>query len=225
MPLDPDATIEVTAFSSVPPFARGLIRDMRVRWTLEELGRPYRTRLFDRMRDGVPVPDFVIPGHPFSQVPSLTDGDVAMFESGAICLHLAEGDERLMPTDEAQRTQTLSWTFAALSSVEPFILHHQMVAVFDKDAPGAAEYAPLAEARLQRRLDQLATALGDRDWLCDRFTVADIMMVHVLLPVSVRPAGLPDRLSAYVARARARPAFQRALDAQIADLTTQEEKA
>ncbi len=225
MPVDPEAAIEVTAFSSVPPIARGLVRDLRVRWVLEELGRPYRTRLYDRMPGGVPAPDFVIPDHPFSQVPGLVDGEVAMFESGAICLRLAEDDERLMPRDEPQRARTLSWAFAALSSIEPFVMHHQIVTAFDRDKPGAADYAPQTAARLRRRLEQLGAALGDKEWLCDRFTVADIVMVHVLLPGSVAEAGMPANLSAYVARGKARPAYQRAFDAQIADFTRQEESA
>lgn len=225
MPLAPDATIEITALSSVPPMARGLVRDLRVRWVLEELGIPYRTRLYDRMPGGVPAPDFVIPDHPFSQVPGLVDGDVAMFESGAICLRLAEDDERLMPRDEAQRARTLSWTFAALSSVEPFILHHQIVTAFDRNKPGATDYAPQTADRLRRRLDQLGAALGDKEWLCDRFTVADILMVHVLVPGSVAAVGLPDNLSAYIARGKDRPAYQRALDAQMADFANEESKA
>lgn len=225
MPLDPDATIEITAFSSVPPIARGLVRDLRVRWVLEELGFSYRTRLYDRMPGGVPAPDFVIPDHPFSQVPGLVDGDVAMFESGAICLRLAEGDERLMPRDEPQRARTLSWAFAALSSVEPFVLHHQIVTAFDGNKPGAADYAPQTAARVRRRLEQLGAALGEKPWLCDRFTVADILMVHVLLPGSVAELGLPDNLSAYIARGKDRPAYQRAFDAQMADFSSEEEKA
>lgn len=217
MPQQPDALIEVTAFDWVPPFARGLVRDLRVRWALEELGIPYRTRLVSRFDSSGPVPNFAIADHPFNQVPGFADGDARLFESGAICLHLAERDDRLLPRDPTARAAALSWAFAALNSIEPFILHHQILSIFDRDKPGAADYAPVALERLRARLTLLADALGDRAWLADSFTVADILMVHVLAPPSVQAAGPPDNLAAYLARGKARPAYQAALAAQTED--------
>ena len=130
-----------------------------------------------------------------------------------------------MPADEAGRALTMSWVFAALNSIEPFILHHLITSHFDRDKPGAADYAPHTVPMVRRRLDQLGIALGSKEWLCDRFTVADIVMVHVLMPQSVQALGLPDNVSDYVARGKARPAYQRALDAQIADFAPEEERA
>lgn len=216
------APIEVTGFSWVPPFARGLVRDLRVRWTLEELGQSYGTRLFDPRQDRAPVRQF----QPFGQVPSLVEGDAHLFETGAICLWLAERSEALLPREAAARAEVMSWSLAALNSIEPFILSYQMVSFFDKDKPGAADYLPVVEARLRDRLAQLAEALGSQDWLAGQFSVADILMVHVLLPLAKNGA-LADHpaLAAYVARGEARPACARALAAQIADFSDEEEGA
>lgn len=216
MPVSDSANIEITAFSWVPPAARGLVKDLRVRWTLEELGLPYRLRLYDRAVSG---PEDRIPEQPFGQVPCLVEGDVHMFETGAICLRLAERSERLLPHAEPDRAGVLSWVFAALNSIEPFILNFQMASSFDHDKPGAADYAPATEERLRGRLALLSDALGAKDWLTGRFTVADILMVHVLMPLMKRGLpGLPENLLAYVGRGEARPAFQAALAAHLADL-------
>ncbi|MCB2061188.1 MAG: glutathione S-transferase family protein [Novosphingobium sp.] len=206
---------EVTAFSWVPPMPRGLVRDIRVRWALEEVDRDYRTRLFDRRVSG---PEDRKPEQPFGQVPAYREGNVALFESGAICLWIAEKHPGLLPEDENARASALSWTFAALNSVEPNILLLQYVTLFDADKPGAAEFVPTAQSRLADRLQQLSDALGERDWLAGEFSVADILMVSVL-----RQLGRGDRLDpfpnlvAYVARGEARAAFKRAYDAHMAD--------
>jgi glutathione S-transferase len=215
MPIDPNAAIEITAYSWVPPGARGLVRDFRIRWTLEELGLPYRVQLYDRRVSG---PEDRQPEQPFGQVPAFREGDVRMFESGAICLHLAERGEALLPRDVIGRTRAMCWTFAALNSVEPLVTLVQHVSLFDRDKPGAVEFAPTAEERLRDRLDQLDAALGNSEWLEGDFTIGDLITVSVLrMPNrSNRLAGHP-RLVDYVRRGEARPAFVRALDGQMAD--------
>lgn len=217
MPVSEAADIEITAYSWVPPMARGLVRDLRVRWTLEELGLPYRVRRYNR---AVSEAEDRIPEQPFGQVPCLVEGDVGMFESGAICLWLAERSELLLPREPQDRVCVMSWAFAALNSIEPFLMSYQVAKVFDADKPGAADYAPVIEERLVGRLGRLSEALGTRNWLTERFSVADILMAHVLMPLIDRGfAAMPDNLAAYVERARARPAFQAALAAQLADFT------
>lgn len=217
MPISENADIEITGYSWVPPFARGLVRDLRVRWTLEELGLPYRVRLYNRAVSG---PEDRLLEQPFGQVPCLTEGDIRMFESGAICLWLAERSEKLLPRMEYDRSRVMSWTFAALNSVEPFILAFQMANIFDRDKPGAVEYAPATTERLMGRLQMLSDALGDREWLADQFSIADILMVHVLMPlVNNGRLNLPENLAAYVERATARPAYKAAFDAQLAGFT------
>lgn len=210
----------VTAYSWVPPMARGLVRDLRVRWVLEEMGKPYRAELFDRQTSG---PEDRKPRQPFGQVPAYREGDVEMFESGAVCLWLAERDPLLMPDDEAARARAMSWLFAALNSVEPTITVVQHVTLFDADKPGAEEFAPAARSRLSDRLTQLSEALGDREWLDKEFTVADLIMVTVLRQLK-RPGLLEPfpNLVAYVDRGEARPAFKRALDAQMSDFKSDE---
>lgn len=219
MPISANASIEITGYSWVPPMAQGLVRDIRVRWTLEELGLPYRVRLYNRAVSG---PGDRIPEQPFGQVPCLVEGDVHMFESGAICLWLAERSETLLPREEAKRALVMSWAFAALNSFEPFLLCYQLVNVFDKGKPGAADYAPVTEERLRGRLELLSDALGTRDWLTDRFSVADILMIHVLMPLVKR--GMPDmphNILAYADRGQARPAYKAALDAHMAGFTAE----
>lgn len=215
MPVAADAALELTAYAWAPSGARGLVRDLRVRWLLEEMEATYRTRLLDLRH--MPRAD-VLPDQPFGQVPAMAEGEVRMFESGAICLHLAERSDALMPRDPVRRARVLSWSIAALNSVEPPIFYLQCVALFDRDRPGAADLQPAAEERVRHRLGQLADALGERPWLVGDFTVADVLMVAVLRQLKARGLldGVPT-LAAYVARGEARPAFQRALADHLAD--------
>jgi len=216
MPVDPNATIEITGYSWVPPLARGLVRDLRVRWALEELGLPYRVRLFDRRTAG---PETRIPDQPFGQVPAFIEGDLHLFESGAIVLYLAERSETLLPRDEAGRTRAMAWCFAALNSVEPYIMELRAVGLFDKDKDWAKESSP-GVGLVRDRLAQLAAALGDKDWLEGRFTVGDLLMASVLLILrNTDLVAEQPNLAAYQARAAARPAYIRALAAQMADFT------
>jgi glutathione S-transferase len=217
MPVDPNADIEVTALKSAPSAARGYVKDMRVRWALEEIGVPYRVRLTGGV-GGEKSPEHLA-DQPFGQVPVYKEPGLTLFESGAILIRIGEKDERLLPRDEIGRARATAWTFAALNSVEPMA---QALFVVGFAAEGrhwrdeaAAAVRPFAETRLS----QLAKALGERDWLEDRFTIGDLAMIDVLRSVC-EPELVEARphLAAYVARGVARPAFQRALAAQLADL-------
>jgi glutathione S-transferase len=221
MPTDPNASIEITAYSWVPPFAQGLVRDLRVRWALEEIGLPYRVRLFDRRTAEA---ETRIPDQPFGQVPAFFEGDVRMFESGAIVLYLAERSEILMPRDEAGRTRALCWAFAALNSVEPPIMQLLFV-LWDKDKPWAQERRPAAEEWARSRLAQLADALGDKPWLEGEFSAGDLLMASVLQILrSTDLVAEHPNLANYLERAKARPAYIRALDAQMADFINDEQE-
>jgi glutathione S-transferase len=221
MPIDPNATIEITAYSWVPPFAKGLVRDLRVRWALEEIGLPYRVRLFDRRTAEA---ETRIPDQPFGQVPAFFEGDVRMFESGAIVLYLAERSEILMPRDESARTRTLSWAFAALNSIEPPIMQ-LLFTLWDKDKPWAQERRPAAEQLARARLAQLADALGGKDWLEGQFSAGDLLMASVLQILrSTDLVAEHPNLANYLERAKARPAYIRALDAQMADFINDEQE-
>lgn len=202
----------VTAFHSGPQAAHGMARDMRIRWALEEAGLPYETRTIDfASRDQGRAT-----GQPFGQIPFYTDGDVAMFESGAIVLEIAEASEALLPRDRPARALAKSWLFAALNTVEPVTWPVVMNRVLKPDWAEAAE-ADLV-ARAHDKLKPVADALGDQDWLEGRFTVGDLMMVSVFRHAAL--AGLLEpypNLLAFTARGEARPAFQRALAANDAD--------
>jgi len=218
MPVDPDAAIEITAFDWVPPFAAGLVRDLRVRWALEEAGLAYGERLLDatRRRDADELRE-----QPFGQVPSFTHGEVRMFESGAIVLHIAEGSEALMPPDPPGRARAVTWVFAALNSVEPPVAALSEIDLFHAGEPWALARRPGAEADVCERLQQLSSHLGRRDHLEDRFTAGDLMMTTVLR--ILRHTDLLERfpnLVRYQARCEARPAFVAALQAQLAALST-----
>jgi len=202
----------LTTYDWVPELPRGLVRDLRVRWALEEAGLPYRvesTPFHDRGPDHFAA-------QPFGQVPWLTDGDVTIFESGAILLHLAEKSSALMPTDRRGRAEVMAWVIAALNSVDlpcqPWALFRFM------GFPGEAPEAKFVEEFLKARLDRMEVALSGREWLaCDRFSVADLLMADVLRQV-VRFDGLANypNCAAFVARATARPAFAKAYADQIA---------
>lgn len=214
MPVDPGSAIEVTAYEWVPPMAKGFVKDMRVRWALEEISLPYRERLFGGA-GGEKAPEHVA-DQPFGQVPVYKEGDLSMFESGAILLHIGEKDERLLPRDPAARTRAISWMFAALNSIEPFIqtLFLMGFAAEGKEWQGAAKDVVRPFARM--RLAQLSTALADREWLDNRFTLGDLLMVDVLraAPEDTLLAAHPN-LAAYVERGMARPAFKAAMAAQL----------
>ncbi len=205
----------LTAFNWVPDFARGLVRDLRIRWALEEIGRPYGTELFSAT---APRPGDYLARQPFDQVPAFADGEVELFESGAILLYLGEQDERLLPPEGQARWSAICWLFAAFSSVEPFFQRLVGYDVFHADKPWAKEARVPAAELAERKLQRVADALGDKDWLAGPFSIADIAMVTVLrtLRHTEMVAGFPS-LAAYQARGEARPAFQRALVAQLAD--------
>jgi glutathione S-transferase len=212
-------TTTITAFERSPDGGRGLARDTRVRWALEEVGQAYDVRLvsFAAMKQ---PPHLAL--HPFGQIPTYEDGDLALFETGAIVLHIAERHTGLLPNDANARARAITWLFAALNTVEPPILELTTARIFEADKPWAKERLPLVEDRVRTRLHQLSDRLGDADWLDGGFSAGDLLMVSVLL--RVRPSGLLNgfpNLSRYVARGEARPAYKRAFDAQAALNTRQ----
>lgn len=217
MPIDPNAETVVVALRNAPGFAHGLVRDLRVRWALEEIGRPYRTELHEAM---TPRPDaYRRAWQPFGQVPALDDGQVRLFESGAILLHLGEQDERLLPKDPQARADALSWVVAALNTIEPAIMDLQWVDVF------RAREAWTRDARagfvdfLNVRLTHLDEAMDDDGWMAGPFSIADILLVTMLR--GIRHTDILEahpRLKAYKERGEARPAFRQALADQSADL-------
>ena len=207
----------ITAFAASPDRGRGLARDTRVRWAFEEVGQPYDVRLlsFDEMKQPAHLAL-----HPFGQIPTYEDGDLALFESGAIVFHLAQRHPGLLPDDANARTRAIAWMFAALNSVELPILELQTAALFERDQPWTEARLPLVRDRVRERLGQLSHRLGDADWLDGDFSAGDLMMASVLL--RLRMSGLLDEypnVAAYVARAEARPAYQRAFAAQLAVFT------
>lgn len=204
----------ISVFERSPDRGRGLARDMRVRWALEEVGQPYAVRLvsFAAMKE----PEHRA-RHPFGQIPTYEEGDLCLFESGAIVLHLAQRHAGLLPDETSARARAIAWLFAALNTVEPTILELQTLKFEERDQPWYAQRLPLVEDRIRNRLGQLAARLGTAEWLDGAFSVGDLMMVSVLL--RLRASGLLDdfpSLAAYVARGEARPAYRRAFDAQLA---------
>ena len=207
--------LTITAFKAVPPFAQGLVRDLRARWALEEAGIPYRVRLIGREDQATPA---YLALQPFGQVPALEDDGLVLFESGAIVLYIAERAEILLPREKAERERAKVWVFAALNSIEPSVQGLAALDLFHANERWAKEQRPTAEAATQRRLSQLASWLGERDYLEDRFSAGDLMMATVLriLRHTDLVASEP-KLAAYLARCEDRPAFRRALAAQLAD--------
>jgi len=210
-------TPTITAFESSPDRGQGLARDVRVRWALEEAGQPYEVRLvsFKAMKE--PAHRAL---HPFGQIPTYEEGELVLFESGAIVLHIAQRHAGLLPDDENARARAVMWMFAALNTVEPPILELQSARFAEGDRPWTAERLPLIKERIRHRLGELSTRLGDADWLDGAFSAGDLMMVHTLQ--RLKPSGLLDdypNLAAYVARAEARPAYRRAFAAQLAVFT------
>ena len=205
-------TITITAFDRSPDGGRGLARDTRVRWALEEAGQPYDVRLvsFQAMKE---------PGHlslqPFGQIPTYEEGDLVLFETGAIILHIAERHGGLLPDDANGRARAITWMFAAVNTIEPPILDLATARLLEHDKPWAQARMPLVVERLRHRLEQLSTRLGEADWLDGAFSAGDLMMVSVLL--RLRPSGILDQfpsLAAYIARGEARSAYKRAFAAQ-----------
>lgn len=210
--------ITLTTFRMVPPFAAGYVRDLRVRWALEEAGLPYSLRLIDFDDRNTPA---YRREQPFGQIPLLQDGDVQVFESGAILMHLGERCTALMPPEPAARTRVATWMFAALNSVEPYFARLAELDVFFADAPWAAGSRPVLEDMALTRLRDLDHALdgalAGRDWLAGDFSAADILMTTVLrLLDGCGLAARFENVSAYMARCMARPAFRKALAAQLA---------
>jgi glutathione S-transferase len=214
MPVDPNASAEITAFRWVPDFAAGLVRDLRIRWALEEIERPYRVRLLDALN---PRPAEYFLEQPFGQVPAYRDDQVQLFESGAILIHLAIEDERLLPIDRNQRMRSVAWLIAALNSVEPIIFQLLAVDIFNRGEEWTKERRPQIVEFLETRLRNLSDALGDKEWFEGRFTIGDLMVVAVLRQLRHTDiVGKFPNLAALVARAEARPAFKRALADQLA---------
>jgi len=211
--------ITVTAFEWVPPFARGVVRDLRVRWALEEAGLPYQQRLLAQGEQASPDYRRL---QPFGQVPAYEEDELTLFESGAIVLHLAERSETLMPADAAGRARTTAWVIAALNSVEPAIQNLAEIDFFYPDEQWAKLRRPGAVEAVQARLSRLADWLDGRDYLEQRFTAGDLMMTSVLriLRHTDLLAQVPP-LDAYRRRCEARPAFERALAAQMEAFTDQ----
>jgi len=207
-------TVTITAFERSPDGGKGLARDTRVRWALEEVGQPYEVRLVSLRAKQEPAH---LRRDPFGLIPTYEEGDLVLFESGAIVFHIAEHHPGLFPDDADARARAITWMFAALSTVEPPILELVTVKFAEADRPWADARLPLVKDRIRARLVQLSARLGDADWLDGAFSAGDLMMVSVLL--RLRPSGLLDEfpsLAEYVARGEARPAYQRAFAAQWA---------
>jgi glutathione S-transferase len=207
----------ITAFESSPDRGQGLARDMRVRWAFEEVGQPYDVRLvsFREMKE---------PAHlrlnPFGQIPTYEDGDLALFETGSIVLHIAERHAGLLPDDANARARAITWMFAAVSTVEPPIVECTMPKIVERDKPWYAARQPMLDERVRARLSQLSNRLGTAGWLDGAFSAGDIMMVHAVR--RLEGSGLLEEypnVAAYIARGEARPAYKRAFAAQLAVFT------
>jgi glutathione S-transferase len=207
-------TITITAFERSPDGGKGLARDTRVRWALEEAGLSYAVRLVSFAAMKQPA---YLALHPFGQIPVYQEGDLVLFETGAIVLHIATHHAGLLPRDGKARAHAIAWMFAAVNSIEPPILEFANAKLLEAGKPWAGERLPLVADRVRDRLQQLAARLGDNEWLENGFSAGDLMMVSVLL--RLRASGILDEfanLAAYVARGEARPAYKRAFAAQLA---------
>jgi glutathione S-transferase len=210
-------TSTITVFERSPDRGRGLARDMGVRWAFEEVGQPYDVRLvsFEAMKE---------PAHlalnPFGQIPTYEEGDLALFESGAIVFHVAERHAGLLPVDANARARAITWMFAALNTIEPPIVDRQIAILLEGKETWSKQRLPVVEERIRKRLAELSSRLGDDDWLDGEFSAGDLLMVTVLRRLG--QSSLLDEhpnLAAYVARGEARPAYKRAFDAQLAVFT------
>ena len=207
----------ITAFERSPDRGQGLARDMRVRWALEEVGQPYDVRLvsFKEMKESAHRKL-----HPFGQIPTYEEGDLTLFESGAIIFHIADRHSGLLPDDANARSRAIAWMFAALNTVEPPIVERSMAVLLERDKSWHAERLAIIEERVNVRLGELSSRLGSTDWLDDAFSAGDLLMVTVLRRLN--GSGLLEKypnLCAYIARGEARPAYKRAFDAQLAIFT------
>ena len=205
-------TITITAFERSPDGGRGLARDTRVRWALEEVGQPYEVRLvsFKAMKEPAHLAL-----HPFGQIPTYEEGNLALFETGAIVFYIAEQHAGLMPEDANARVRAITWMFAALNTVEPPIFERAMTEVLERERSWYAERAAMLDERVHRRLGELSRHLGDADWLDGAFSAGDLLMTTVLLRLArFGTVEAYPNLAAYLARATARPAYQRAFAAQ-----------
>jgi glutathione S-transferase len=212
----------ITAFERSPDRGRGLARDMRVRWALEEVGQPYDVRLlsFGEMKEPAHLEL-----HPFGQIPTYEAGDLALFESGAIIFHIAQAHAGLLPEDANARARAIAWMFAALNTVEPPIVERSMATILERDKPWYAERLTMLEEHVHGRMRELSARLGDADWLDGAFSAGDLLMVTVLRRLN--SSGILEKypnLAAYVARGEARPAYKRAFDAQLAVFTASSSK-
>ena len=204
----------ITAFERSPDRGKGLARDMRVRWALEEVNQPYNVRLvsFTEMKE--PAHRAL---HPFGQIPTYEEGDLALFESGAIVFHIAQRHAGLLPTDANARARAITWMFSALNTVEPPLVDREITMREERDKPWYEQRLRVVEDRARKRLSELSARLGDAEWLEGTFTAGDLLMMAVLF--RSKRSGILDEypsLSAYVARGEARPAFKRAFAAQLA---------
>jgi glutathione S-transferase len=207
----------ITAFEESPDRGQGLARDMRVRWALEEVGQPYKVRLLSFKAMKEPAHRKL---HPFGQIPTYEEGDLVLFESGAIIFHIAERHKGLLPDDASARARAITWMFAALNTVEPPVVEREQFPYQERDKPWYEERLPLIEDRVRARLGELAVRLGDAEWIDGAFSAGDLLMVMVLR--RLEGTGLLDEypnLSTYIARGEARHAYKRAFDAQLAVFT------
>ena len=207
-------TITITAFENSPDRGRGLARDMRVRWALEEVGQPYEVRLlsFKAMKEPAHIEL-----HPFGQIPTYEEGNLALFESGSIVFHIAERHAGLLPDDAGARARAITWMFAALSTIEPPIIERATARFQERDQTWYKQRLSMIDERIRQRLNGLSARLGDADWLDGAFSAGDLLMISVLL--RLKESGMLreyENLSAYVARGEARPAYRRAFEAQLA---------
>ncbi|MFC0808604.1 glutathione S-transferase family protein [Ensifer sp. P24N7] len=210
-------TITITAFERSPDGGQGMARDMRVRWALEEVGQPYDVRLlsFKAMKEPAHLAL-----HPFGQIPTYEEGDLALFESGAIVFHIAERHAGLLPDDAHARARAITWMFASLNTVEPPIVDREVAEYLEGDETWYERRLPFIDERIRRRLGELSGRLGNADWIDGAFSAADLLMVTVLR--RLEGSGILEEypnLCAYVARGKARPAYKRAFDAQLAVFT------
>ncbi len=209
--------ITITAFEKSPDRGRGLARDMRVRWALEEVGQPYEVRLlsFKAMKEPAHLAL-----HPFGQIPTYEEDGLALFESGSIVFHIAERHAGLLPDDAKARARAITWMFAALSTVEPPIIDRAIARIQERDQIWYQQRLSMIDERIHQRLNELSDRLGSADWLEDAFSAGDLLMISVLL--RLKDSGLLQEypnLSAYVVRGEARPAYKRAFEAQLAVFT------